>query len=421
MFDPATRTFRWTPGEAQGPGLFEGITFSVSDGEDTDSETISIAVTEINAAPAAQLAGPASGVRGQPLAFTGAFTDADVPDTHEVAVDWGDGTGTAFNPSTDPGALTPAHVYTATGTYEVTWSVRDEAGALATASQMVTIAAAALQPDPVEPGRTALFVGGTTGNDVIKFSKDRSGGVKVVMNKVTLGVFAPTGRVVAFGQAGNDDISVGATVLLPVEFHGGEGNDKLKAGKMGGILVGGPGNDKLTGGAGRDLLIGGEGADALSGSGGDDILIAGRTAYDDQPDALRAIMAEWTRTDAAYADRVERLRTGGDGGGRNGTVLLNAETVLDDGVKDALTGGPGLDWFFAGVLDKVTGRQATEILTAERPPSALAIAWGPVAAGLERGPFRSEEWGAPTVPEFTIEIGADAAEDVKEDPLLTLV
>jgi Ca2+-binding RTX toxin-like protein len=190
---------------------------------------------------------------------------------------------------------------------------------------------------------------------------------------------------------------------------------------MGSILIGGPGNDKLTGGAGRDLLIGGEGADTLSGSGGDDILIGGRTVYDDQPDALRAIMAEWTRTDAAHADRVERLRTGGDGGGRNGTVLLNAETVLDDGVKDALTGGPGLDWFFAGILDKVTGRAATEVLTAERPPSALAIAWGPVAAGLERDPFRSEEPGTPTVPEFTIEIGADAAEDVEEDPLLALV
>jgi hypothetical protein len=60
-FDPATRTFRWTPTEAQGPGVFNGITFSVSDGVDSDSETIGITVSEINVAPAAQLTGPAWG------------------------------------------------------------------------------------------------------------------------------------------------------------------------------------------------------------------------------------------------------------------------------------------------------------------------------------------------------------------------
>jgi hypothetical protein len=117
-FDPAMREFRWTPTEAQGPGLFEAITFSVSDGEDADSETIRITVTEANAAPVAQLTGPTSEVRGQPLAFTGAFSDADPLDTHEVAVNWGDGSSTPFHPATDPEALDLSHVYTAVGTYE---------------------------------------------------------------------------------------------------------------------------------------------------------------------------------------------------------------------------------------------------------------------------------------------------------------
>jgi Ca2+-binding RTX toxin-like protein len=258
-------------------------------------------------------------------------------------------------------------------------------------------------------------VGGTTGNDVIKFSKDRSGGVKVVLNKVTLGVFTPTGRVVAFGQGGNDDISVGATVLLPVEFYGGEGNDKLKAGKMGSVLAGGPGNDKLTGGAGRDLLIGGEGADALSGGAGDDILIAGRTVYDGEPAALRLVMAEWTRTDAAYAQRVERLRTGGDGGGRNGMVRLDTATVLDDGLKDRLTGGAGLDWFFAGAptIDKVTGRQATETLTRESLPSTFAIAWSAQGGDGSPGGSPEETVSGPSLPEFTIED--------EDDPLVVSV
>ena len=401
-FDPATRTFSWTPTEAQGPGVFDGITFAVSDGVDSDSETIRITVSETNAAPAAQLTGPAGGVRGQALAFTGAFTDTDVLDTHEVAVDWGDGNSTAFHPSTDSGALDLSHVYTGLGTFEVTWQVRDDVGALGSASQTVTIQAAALQTDPGDPAKTALVVGGTTGNDVLKFSKDRSGGVKVVLNKVTLGVFARTGRVVAFGQAGNDDISI-TGVTLPVEFYGGEGNDKLKAGKVSSILFGGPGNDKLTGGAGRDLLIGGDGADQLTGSGDDDILIAGRTAYDDEPEALRSVMAEWMRTDIAYAERVEHLRSGG---GRNGLVRLDPPAVVDDGVKDQLTGGAGLDWFFSGATDKVPGRRSPEILTPEAL-ATLAIAWSDAQGDGATSTVANEEFSRPLMPEFAIEDEGD--------------
>ena len=70
-------------------------------------------------------------------------------------------------------------------------------------------------------------------------------------------------------------------------------------------MTGGLGNDTLTSGAGRDLLIGGDGADRLVGEGGDDILVAGSTAYDSNWEALRAIRNEWTRTDIAYASRVD--------------------------------------------------------------------------------------------------------------------
>lgn len=58
------------------------------------------------------------------------------------------------------------------------------------------------------------------------------------------------------------------------------------------ILVGGAGNDNLVGG-GCDVLIGGVGADILNGGGNDDLLIAGATAYDANPVALWAVLAEW--------------------------------------------------------------------------------------------------------------------------------
>src|SRR5262249_25054313 len=82
---------------------------------------------------------------------------------------------------------------------------------------------------------------------------------------------------------------------------GGAGND---------MLVGNGGN-VLTGGGGRNVLIAGGAASTLVGGPGDDLLIAGTTAYDTDPQwqaAFTKIMQEWTRTNVAYADRVNHLQ-----------------------------------------------------------------------------------------------------------------
>ena len=71
-------------------------------------------------------------------------------------------------------------------------------------------------------------------------------------------------------------------------------------------------------------------------------------------------MAEWTRTDMSYADRVAHLASGG---GLNGVLVLNDTTVFDDGTKDTLRGKKGLDWFFANEDDDKTDRDLDEILT----------------------------------------------------------
>jgi hypothetical protein len=64
---------------------------------------------------------------------------------------------------------------------------------------------------------------------------------------------------------------------------------------------------------------------------------------------------EWIRCDRTYTQRVTDLV---NGGGLNGSVLLNDQTVHDDGACDRLTGSAGRDWFFAnldcGVRDVVT-------------------------------------------------------------------
>ncbi len=74
----AAGAFTWTPTEAQGPGSYP-ITIRVSDGELTDSETITVTVTEVNTAPVLTPIGAKSVAEGAQLAFTASATDADIP------------------------------------------------------------------------------------------------------------------------------------------------------------------------------------------------------------------------------------------------------------------------------------------------------------------------------------------------------
>ena len=86
------------------------------------------------------------------------------------------------------------------------------------------------------------------------------------------------------------------------------------------------------------------------------LVFGGTTAYYNESTgvvdwaALNAIMAEWTSTTTSYSDRINHLM---NGGGLNGSVVLNTTTVSDNGNVDTLTGGAGLDWFLVGDLDSV--------------------------------------------------------------------
>jgi Ca2+-binding RTX toxin-like protein len=242
--------------------------------------------------------------------------------------------------------------------------VSDDDGGSQTATWDVTIKAAELQADPVDPTKTALVVGGTSGNDTITFYKLTTG-VQVVVNGVSLGTFNPTGRVIAYGQAGDDTIRADGTLTLAAELYGGDGNDNLTGGGGRNLLAGGDGNDSLIAGSlatSRNVMIGGRGADTLTGMGGDDLLVGGRTAYDDNPTALRAILEAWSRTDQTYAQRTAALRTGTF---YNGSVRLDAHSVLNDQSADSLSGNAGTDWFWFStgdtVKDKATAETADQV------------------------------------------------------------
>jgi PKD repeat protein len=78
-------------------------------------------------------------VVGATLTFSGSFTDAGTLDTHDVRWDFGDGTVVPFTSSTAPGALTPTHVYTTSGSFTVTLTVRDDDLTVGSASTVVMV------------------------------------------------------------------------------------------------------------------------------------------------------------------------------------------------------------------------------------------------------------------------------------------
>jgi Ca2+-binding RTX toxin-like protein len=290
-------------------------------------------------------------VRGQALNFSGSFADVGTLDTHDVRWDFGDGTVIDFHSTSDPNALTtPAHIYTDSGVYTLTLSIRDDDGGVTSVSKAITITAVALQVDPRDPTKTALVVGGTTGNDTIVLNPQGNlGDINVTINGVSQGVFHPTGHLIVFGQDGDDDIEVAGSIALDVLLYGDAGNDHLKGGAGSGILVGGDGDDMLIGGSGRNILIGGDGKDRLVGGSGDDILISGFTSFDTNVVFLCTLMDGWSAPGDSYATRIARLR-----------LLLNGTTITNDGDADKLTGSSGLDWFFVSSGDVITDLKAGE-------------------------------------------------------------
>jgi Ca2+-binding RTX toxin-like protein len=95
----------------------------------------------------------------------------------------------------------------------------------------------------------------------------------------TLNIFdAPIGRANVLGQAGNDRLSIDASMTAPTFVDGGFGTDLLEGGSGNDTLVGGTGTDTLKGGAGDDTLDGTDDnlADVLHGGLGADTFIQHR-------------------------------------------------------------------------------------------------------------------------------------------------
>jgi len=168
-------------------------------------------------------------------------------------------------------------------------------------------------------------------------------------------------RVIADRRGGNDLIKVQRSAgAITAELFGGDGNDWVRGGSGDDFISGGDGYDLLAGGDGRDFLVGGLGGDLVIGHNDDDILVGGVYSEDRDLNAVRAVLAEWTRTDLGYADRIANLTNG-----NLFTVIpvLNETNVFDDNAFDILLGLRGLDWFHANDSQDLTDQRSNELLT----------------------------------------------------------
>jgi hypothetical protein len=170
--------------------------------------------------------------------------------------------------------------------------------------------------------------------------------------------FPGVGRVVLHGSQGTNTLDYAAYPTgVTVNLATGQATGFAAISNIRDV-VGSAFADQLTGDALNNVLIGGAGADQLAGGDGEDLLIAGK-AYDVNAAALLALGREWSRQDANFATRMAHLRLGG---GLNGTFVLNASTVFDDGAVDNLTGGAGSDWFWATASQDLVNRTSEDQL-----------------------------------------------------------
>jgi uncharacterized repeat protein (TIGR01451 family) len=208
--------------------------------------------------------------------------------------------------------------------------------------------------DPQNPGTQLIFVNGTASTDVIAVQPvpGQPGQIRVIYNGVVFGPWAASsiGRIAAFGNAGNDVITVDPAITQPTTLYGGEGADTFTGGSgpdtmygegggdtlMGNagndILLGGGGADYLYGGQGNDLLIGGLEVDWLRGDENDDLLIGASTTHDSNFATLQSISDAWSSANS-FSTRIANL-----------APLLNSGTVINDAAVDYILGSTGRDW-----------------------------------------------------------------------------
>ncbi len=314
-------------------------TLTVTDGTASDTQNVSLTVA--NVLPTGTLVVPSLvGVRGWEQTFSVSNLVKYAGDA--VTVDWNFGDGSSLT-GANAAAAQNHRLYTS-GTYTVTATLKDDDGGETALTSSFEVRDYGVQPDPMGDG-LALAVTGTSGNDVITFTKLANGRIRAFRNGDQLGNSFSVNRIFAQGDAGANSISAASNITIPVVFYGGSGRDTLVGGGGDDVLLGRRGIDVLSGGAGRDILVGGADSDLLDGGSGEDVLIGSNFGSAENASDLGTIAREWANTSRSFASRVSRLRNGASGL----AAFLGTGSVIKDGRLDTILGGAASDWFFKDI------------------------------------------------------------------------
>lgn len=337
-FNPATGAFTYTPTpNAMGLDLF---TFSVSDGNSTDTGIVRIAI---------QGAQPVVTPSGGDLIIIG------TPDPDMIIV--------------TPVSAGVVRVRTdlATAHYPVTGQLIVNSGegadyVVATGVIVPTTLDLAGGDDYASSGMQDDTIIGGAGNDQI----NASGGNNIVWGDTIGEQDLPTGgndvlsslngndtiygggaNDQIFSGGGNDYVNAGQgddTVSAGDgndRVYGGGGIDSLYGDEGDDIITGGAGSDSLVGRTGNDILIGGLGGDSINGDDGIDLLFGGdttnsasSTAGDANDLALMAMMVSWNAS--------------------HPIGLALSVSAGNDGSADNLLGFTGDDHFYVNANDSVS-------------------------------------------------------------------
>ena len=372
----------------------------------TDSEgatvdkIITIAVNDVNEAPAVTISAPVdgfAGVRAQARVFRLVATDEDPVDqtaNFSFSVDWGDG---SIETVTGPSGMMATHVFKSAGDFTITVSATDSrgsAGAQTTRTQTIRV---------TELQSGTLAVGGTPGDDAFSLARTATARqLAVTLNGANLGSFVTTGAARVYGGDGVNGVTVagsggaetfaltpggvtaaGVTISLDsaalTGVNGGGGMDTISATNSANVwAITGPaaatlnsqvsltGIEILVGGSGEDtfdLTSGAIFAGTLKGGAGLDSVIG--------PDAVNT----WSltgpaagRLNSGTGNTFAEIETLVGGAGADAVVGPNAATawLLDGLGSGSMTGGVRF-----GGFESLTGGSAADAVTLA-PGSSLA-------------------------------------------------
>ncbi|MGD9646608.1 MAG: PKD domain-containing protein, partial [Pirellulales bacterium] len=344
--------------------------------------TSSTTVTVTNAPPVPTMfPPPRTLVRGLPTTFALASSDVGVFDRIVLyEIDWNNDNkiDEVLTPEIVQAALSDPEVVEiengtevrnslsgAGSTSQVRIYATDDDGGRGSSLITFSTVEAAVIADELNPSLSNLVWGGTIGADEVEFTEIAPNTIRVhttLLNGVAVNTtqdFAGvTGRVLAYGLAGNDAISAAGLTARAARINGGRGNDTITGGNADDELHGDDGaeggSDVIYGGLGNDRIHGDDGAeggaDTIEGGDGDDVI------YGDSNGML--IDANGLAADGAEGGADMILGGAGNdfifGGGGNDTLEGGNDNDLlsggngAEGANDILRGGEGNDVLVGG-------------------------------------------------------------------------